>query len=255
MWSTFHLRPTTHLLVKKTDAFFGLHVSEILNKYKRLAIGRIVDEKPQWIVPTPGALSVVPMAEPIWLSKGLKSPYFDESHRALQRFMRKFVDEHIIPEARAHEKTDERPSDELFHKLSEAKITHMRLGPGPWLHGLTLADGALKGEDYTYLHELVVNQEIARMGARGFADVSRSASSTDWADLASLHRACREVLSFRFSNGSWFDFRQDLLSALLQSSILAPRSSGNSSSLTSWPATSTSAWPSVNLMLVPTSPD
>jgi hypothetical protein len=33
----------------------------------------------------------------------------------------------------------------------------------------------MKGEDFDYLHELVVTQELARMGARGYQDgVSKS---------------------------------------------------------------------------------
>jgi hypothetical protein len=73
----------------------------------------------------------------MWLTKGYKSPYFDESHFKLQKFMRQFMDEHIIPEARAAEKTDAQPSDELFKKLADAKITYMRMGPGKWLKGMS----------------------------------------------------------------------------------------------------------------------
>lgn len=43
----------------------------------------------------------------------------------------------------------------------------MRMGPGKHLHGLTLP-GGIKGEDFTYLHELVVVQELARIGAPGY---------------------------------------------------------------------------------------
>jgi hypothetical protein len=35
----------------------------------------------------------------------------------------------------------------------------MKLGPGDHLHGLTLP-GGVKGEDFDYFHELVLNQEL-----------------------------------------------------------------------------------------------
>jgi hypothetical protein len=53
--------------------------------------------------------------------------------------------------------------------MYQNKIQHMRLGPGKHLHGLTLP-GGLKGEDYNYFHELVLNQELTRIVSRGYAD-------------------------------------------------------------------------------------
>lgn len=46
----------------------------------------------------------------------------------------------------------------------------MRLGPGKHLKGLTLAEGIVKPEEYDYFHELVVTQEFARIGTRGYGD-------------------------------------------------------------------------------------
>lgn len=43
----------------------------------------------------------------------------------------------------------------------------MRMGPGKHLHGLILP-GGLKGEDFDYFHELVVVQELSRIGAPGY---------------------------------------------------------------------------------------
>ncbi|KAM0753923.1 acyl-CoA dehydrogenase NM domain-like protein [Meredithblackwellia eburnea MCA 4105] len=152
-----------------TDAFFGLHRSDVLAKYSRYIVGQIEGESSTIIYPSTGALSPVPYAEPGWLTTSYHSPYFNDGHRALALAMRKFVDTEIIPEARVHELTDKRPSQELIKKMSEAKILHMRLGPGSHLHGLTLP-GGMRGEDFDYLAELVVTQEIARLGARGYQD-------------------------------------------------------------------------------------
>ena len=59
-----------------TEAFFGLHRASVLSKYKKLRIGRIEGEKPKLIYPTIGVNSTVPFAEPGYLAKGFKSPYY-----------------------------------------------------------------------------------------------------------------------------------------------------------------------------------
>ena len=78
-----------------TDDFFGLHRSSVLDKYKRLVIGQVQGEKPTYVLPEKGELSVVPFAEPPWLTKAYSSPYFNDGHRALQREVRKFFDTYV----------------------------------------------------------------------------------------------------------------------------------------------------------------
>jgi hypothetical protein len=69
----------------------------------------------------------------------------------------------------------------------ELEIHAMRLGPGKHLKGRKLMGGLVKPEEvrfafclresthspvvqFDYFHELIITQELARMGARGFAD-------------------------------------------------------------------------------------
>ena len=70
-----------------TTAFYNLHRQEVLDKYQELCIGTIEGEKSEVIVGKPGDLSPVPYAEPLWLRPQFKSPYFKESHRALQWYI------------------------------------------------------------------------------------------------------------------------------------------------------------------------
>lgn len=130
-----------------TEAFFGLHRAEVLNRYGRYIIGTIADGKPKYLLPTPGALSSVPFAEPAWLSEGFTSPYYNDGHRKLQKYMRDFTDEYVKPEASAHEKSGERPTVELVQRMGAELINHMRMGPTKILPGLTLP-GGIKGEDF-----------------------------------------------------------------------------------------------------------
>lgn len=152
-----------------TVAFYNLHRQEVLQKYAELSIGTIEGEKSEVIVPKPGDLSPVPYAEPLWLRPQFRSPYFNESHRALRREIRKFVDEHITPEAQQKEKDGTYISQELIDKMAKNHMLAIRMGPGKHLHGKNLL-GVVKGEDFDALHDLVQVQEGVRANARGFQD-------------------------------------------------------------------------------------
>ncbi|CAH7685051.1 acyl-CoA dehydrogenase/oxidase [Phakopsora pachyrhizi] len=152
-----------------TEAFFGLHRSEVLKKYGRLVIGQIEGEEPKLMLPKDGELSLVPHAEPAWISQGYYSPYYNESHKEFQKAMRLFFDKHVTPQAREHEQNGKRVTQELVELMAKENINATRLGPGKHLHGLNLL-GGLKGENFDYFHELILTQELARTGARGFSD-------------------------------------------------------------------------------------
>ncbi|GAA5834742.1 hypothetical protein JCM9279_007095 [Rhodotorula babjevae] len=154
-----------------TEAFFGMHRSEVLTKYSRYLIGTIAGDKPQIVLPTNGTLSPVPYAEPTWLSEGFKSPYYRDSHRSLQKAMREFVDAEVREDAQMHEKDGKRPTVELVQKMGspEMNLNAMRLGPSKLLHGKKLF-GGVKPEEFDYFHEMIISQELIRAGARGYAD-------------------------------------------------------------------------------------
>lgn len=132
-----------------TEAFFGLHRSEVLRKYGRYAIGTVEGEKPQVLLPKPGALSPVPHGEPGWLSEGFSSPYYTEGHRQWQAVCRKFFDENIRAEAQEHELTGKRPTQELCELMGRTNFNAARLGPGKHLHGLRILD-CVDGKDFDY---------------------------------------------------------------------------------------------------------
>ncbi|KAL7422285.1 hypothetical protein Q5752_002931 [Cryptotrichosporon argae] len=154
-----------------TTVFYGLHRSEVLLKpqYLRLRIGVLEGEKPQIKPLLPGDSSRVPYAEPTWLTPEFKSPYYKPSHHALQKAIRKMVDEVIGPDAQACEESGKRASKEVLELSAKSGLNAMRLGPGKHLHGRELVAG-IKGEEFDYFHELVITQELARSGGRGYAD-------------------------------------------------------------------------------------
>jgi alkylation response protein AidB-like acyl-CoA dehydrogenase len=185
-----------------TEAFYNLHRQEVLQKYSDLCIGEVEGEKPEVIEQHAGDLSVVPYGEPMWLTTQFKSPYYNDSHRRLQKALRKFVDEEMYPEAQEKEKSGEYISQELIDKMAKAGILHMKIGPGKHLHGVEILGGAIKGEEFDYLHDLIVSQEMVRCKARGFSDGNLAGMTIgltavmQWANDQELkNRIAKEVLS------------------------------------------------------------
>lgn len=137
-------------------------------------VGTIKGEKSIVITPKPGDLSGVPYAEPLWLAPAYHSPYYNDSHRRLQKAARIFNDEIMIPYAQARESDGKHIEQEFIETLSKNGILHMRLGPGKHLHGVDLLGGAVKGSEFDFFHDLVLAQEGSRINARGFQDGSLS---------------------------------------------------------------------------------
>ncbi|KAG1736600.1 acyl-CoA dehydrogenase/oxidase [Suillus occidentalis] len=155
-----------------TEAFYGLHRHEVLERpqYQRLQIGTIQGEQPVIYSRIIGEISDVPYAEPTWLSQGYHSPYYTENHRKFQQSMRRFADDFIYEDAQAREEDGKRPSQSVIDKMAAVNLHAMRMGPGKHLQGLSLMDGLVKPEEFNYFHELIITQEIARCGARGYGD-------------------------------------------------------------------------------------
>lgn len=151
-----------------TEAFYNLHRQEVIDKYSsQLCIGTVAGETPEIVSPEPGSLSPVPYAEPLWLRPQFKNPYYNDSHRRLQRAMREFTDRYVTPEAQEKERDGTYISQGLIDRMAETNVLAMRLGPGPHLHGRTILGGAVDGKEFDYLHDLIVTQELVRCNARG----------------------------------------------------------------------------------------
>ncbi|PFH53073.1 hypothetical protein AMATHDRAFT_55443 [Amanita thiersii Skay4041] len=155
-----------------TEAFYGLHRHEVLERsqYKRLQIGVLEGEKSVIQGQVAGQLSKVPYAEPTWLSEGYHSPYYTENHRQFQKAVRKFVDDVITPDALARELDGKPPSKSVLEAMAQMNFHAMRMGPGKHLKGRELIGGIVTPEKFDYFHELIITQELARCGARGYGD-------------------------------------------------------------------------------------
>ncbi|KAG8747354.1 hypothetical protein FRC10_001533 [Ceratobasidium sp. 414] len=159
-----------------TEAFFAVHRADVLGKpqYARLRIGSLAGKPRTENVSVDDRLSHVPYGEPTWLSPNFTSPYYNETHRALQKRMRILVDDVLYPDGQLKEADGKHVSQAVLDEMSRLNVHAMRLGPGKHLKGLTLMGGIIKPEEasppFNYFHELVITQELVRVGTRGYGD-------------------------------------------------------------------------------------
>jgi hypothetical protein len=114
-----------------TQVFFGLHRLEVLQRpqYARLQIGAIRGQT-ETIKPLgPGELSLVPYAEPTWLTPGYFSPYYNDNHRKFHKAMRAFLMEVVQPEAIRCEENGKRISQEVVDKLRQTPLREVCVIP------------------------------------------------------------------------------------------------------------------------------
>eukprot|EP00435_Cladocopium_sp_Y103_P009540 s3661_g2.t1 len=156
-----------------TEDFYALHRLEVLDKYQRLKKGRLADAKgpaPKKASEVIQEFSKVPFAEPSYL-QGFKSPYFNESHVKLRQEARKFFAGESMEEALECEAKSTAPSKEMRKRMGDLGLIAMVQGPGPHLKiPSSLCGGVVKPEEFTYFHEMVVQEERCRTMCPGYED-------------------------------------------------------------------------------------
>ena len=150
--------------------FWSLHRGDVLEKYKKLVLGRTKAYKGDEATAAARPLfSQVPYAEILAVQKGFVSPYFNESHVTLKTRLREMYRKDFAKECAQLDVAGTYPPIELYKRLAQAGgVLPACLGPGPWLKGRTLL--GVKGEDFDAFHEMVFHQEFARLGSQGFTD-------------------------------------------------------------------------------------
>jgi acyl-CoA dehydrogenase len=112
----------------------------------------------------------IPFAEPPYLC-GLPSPYYSPSHLRWQKACRVFVEEHFLPHAMEWERVGTVPPH-VFETFARHNMLIPNL-PAPlpvqWLNKLGIHDilGAVKVEEWDYLHTGIYIDEMARSGLAG----------------------------------------------------------------------------------------
>ncbi|KAF5703606.1 acyl dehydrogenase [Fusarium globosum] len=110
--------------------------------------------------------SNIPFADPIW-HKDSSHPYFKDSHRKLQRFIREYVDSEITPNAPEWEAQGFVP-DEAYARHAELGFLAAAVFPLPKssLSGVSLPAG-IPLDEWDEFHDYILIDEIARCGFLG----------------------------------------------------------------------------------------
>ena len=113
-------------------------------------------------------LSTSPFADPPYLSRGI-SPYYNESHRRLQREARKYVNEKIIPHCEEWERNGAVPSEVI---RTHCALGYMAVSVYPLAVEQIKAlgqrlPGDIKPDEWDGFHDLIIIDEIARCGYLG----------------------------------------------------------------------------------------
>ncbi len=115
----------------------------------------------------------VPVAysDPGWHRKDWHTPYYLESHRELQKYIRRLVDKHITPYVSEWDKQGRVPA-KIFKLLGEKGILAAAVGGSHFPSELLPADveppGNVSVDEWDSFHELVLLDEFSRCGSAGF---------------------------------------------------------------------------------------
>ncbi|KAF2272572.1 short-chain specific acyl-CoA dehydrogenase mitochondrial precursor [Westerdykella ornata] len=113
---------------------------------------------------------VVPFSEPPYLA-GLPSPYYKETHLRWQKACRQFISKHLLEHALEWDTIETLP-EHVFQTFAKAGMLLPSL-PAPlpveWLKKLGIHDflGAVKVEEWDYIHTMIYCDEMARSGLAG----------------------------------------------------------------------------------------
>ncbi|OOQ91691.1 acyl-CoA dehydrogenase [Penicillium brasilianum] len=112
------------------------------------------------------SVSTVPFADPLWLNR-YYTPYYNQSHRRLQKEVREYVDTHIAPFCEEWEKQGFVPP-EVQRRHAELGYTAVASFPlaADYLNGQRLP-GDVNPREWDGFHDLVVIDELARCGYLG----------------------------------------------------------------------------------------
>ncbi|KAL0766422.1 hypothetical protein CaCOL14_010867 [Colletotrichum acutatum] len=104
-----------------------------------------------------------PFAEPAWYNS-LTSPYYDESHRRVRDYVRKYIEEHIAPNIQEWEEKGHVPDEAKVH-FAKSGLAFPEL-PRQYAGDIPLPGNVPAGK-WDIFHSLVVSYEASRIWAAG----------------------------------------------------------------------------------------
>ncbi|TLS22523.1 uncharacterized protein PpBr36_09864, partial [Pyricularia pennisetigena] len=109
---------------------------------------------------SPDIASIAKWAEPAWLH-GLESPYYNESHRRFQKYVREYVDTHLLPHALEWEAAGEAPR-QVRERFAGSGLAFLDV-PLEYRPPEQRAVAGVPHEQLDAFHELILMDEMARL--------------------------------------------------------------------------------------------
>ncbi|KAJ3339248.1 hypothetical protein HDU93_008456 [Gonapodya sp. JEL0774] len=109
---------------------------------------------------------MVPFADPMWY-QDYWSPYYNDSHRKVRAATRTFVEKELMPYVHEWDEAKKIPK-EVYLKCAQAGLLGACAG-APWPEEARNlpTPGGIPHEDWDAFHELIVHDEISRVGSGG----------------------------------------------------------------------------------------
>eukprot|EP00729_Bicosta_minor_P001085 gene1085-1416_t len=152
-----------------TKLFYSLHRGSVLDRppYAKLKVGTIVN----YAGPAGDAATTVPYGEAAGFWR-MHSPYYNDSHHRFRAAIRTFIDAEIRPTAVDDDLKGKAPSLELNMKLGDAGILAAVVAAAPQVEmlGFTALPGGVTPAEFDEFHELIISEELKRLGCYGLAD-------------------------------------------------------------------------------------
>ncbi|KAJ8661048.1 hypothetical protein O0I10_003271 [Lichtheimia ornata] len=108
---------------------------------------------------------MVPFGDPMWYQDWY-SPFYNDSHRKLRKFMRDFVDKEVIPYAHEWDEAKRLPA-ELYTKAAKAGILAAACHHAPPELLPYGYPAGIKPEEWDSFHNVIVVDELSRSGSGG----------------------------------------------------------------------------------------
>ncbi|KAJ3417081.1 hypothetical protein HDV05_006940 [Chytridiales sp. JEL 0842] len=155
-----------------TKQFHQFHkAGTVFAKYdKRLLIGVVKGQEPEEEeYPTEGPFGkLVAFGDPAWY-QDWKSPYYNDSHRRLRAWARQLVETELMPFCYEWETAGQVPRS-INAKLGQMGFLSCLTGVTPWPEWAPNPPPCgIKPEEWDAFHELVIGDELARIGSSGVA--------------------------------------------------------------------------------------
>lgn len=164
-----------HAGTDATKAFDAFHQMSVLEKYgDKLYKGDLVQKKDSDTEPEGTSSqddtffgSMVPFADPYWYA-GWHSPYYKDSHRALRKAVRQFVEAEIMPFCHEWDEAKQLPHS-LYTKMAEKNALLGVIGapcPAEYQNS-PMIFGVVPPIEFDFFHWYIFLDEISRCGSGG----------------------------------------------------------------------------------------